>query len=114
MSKSYANAHDNMYTGRHCGGNFANGVTNGAQWYPISGGMQDFNYLYGSTMEITVEVSCCKFPDKSKLFDEWFNNDMAFLTYLEQAQIGIKGCNSTEQMIKSKITDALTYFYQHK
>ena len=97
MAKSYASSHDNMHTGRHCGDNFPNGVTNGAQWYPISGGMQDFNYLYGGTMEITVEVSCCKFPDKAKLFEEWFNNDGAFLTYLEQAQIGIKGRRSAEQ-----------------
>ena len=58
--------------------------------------MQDFNYLYGGTMEITVEVSCCKFPDKAKLFGEWGNNDMAFLTYLEQAQTGIKGRSSSE------------------
>jgi len=99
MAKSYASSHDNMYTGRHCGDTFANGVTNGAQWYPVSGGMQDFNYLYGGTMEITVEVSCCKFPDKSKLFGEWFNNDGAFLSYLEQAQTGIKGCTLAEQLI---------------
>ena len=103
IAKSYANSHDNMHTGRHCGWHFANGVTNGAQWYPISGGMQDFNYLYGGTMEITVEVSCCKFPDKAKLFDEWFNNDEAFLTYLEQAQIGIKGYSLAEQLNENKI-----------
>ena len=91
MAKTYASNHDNMASARHCGDNFNNGVTNGAQWYPITGGMQDFNYLYGGAMEITVEVSCCKFPDKAKLFDEWFYNDMAFLGYLEQAQTGIKG-----------------------
>ena len=91
MAKAYASNHDNMASARHCGDNFNNGVTNGAQWYPITGGMQDFNYLYGGAMEITVEVSCCKFPDKAKLFDEWFYNDMAFLGYLEQAQTGIKG-----------------------
>ena len=93
MAKTYASNHDNMASARHCGDNFNNGVTNGAQWYPITGGMQDFNYLYGGAMEITVEVSCCKFPDKAKLFDEWFYNDLAFLGYLEQAQTGIKGGN---------------------
>ena len=60
--------------------------------------VQDFNYLYGGTMEITVEVSCCKFPDKSKLFREWGYNDMAFLSYLEQAQTGIKGSSSAEHL----------------
>ena len=50
-------------------------------------------------MEITVEVSCCKFPDKANLFREWGNNDMAFLAYLEQAQTGIKGCSSAEHLL---------------
>ena len=40
VSSTYASAHDNMASGKHCGDNFANGVTNGAQWYPITGGMQ--------------------------------------------------------------------------
>ena len=72
-------------------GRFEDGVTNGADWYPVEGGMQDFNYLYAGTMEVTVEVSCCKFAHKSRLLPEWENNRESLLEFVEQAHTGVKG-----------------------
>ena len=67
------------------------GVTNGADWYPIEGGMQDFNYQYAGTMEVLVELSCCKFAHKSRLLKEWENNRESLLKFVEQVHTGIKG-----------------------
>ncbi|XP_050687270.1 carboxypeptidase E-like [Eriocheir sinensis] len=67
------------------------GVTNGAEWYSVQGGMQDFNYLASNDMEITLEVGCVKYPPASALKTEWERNKDAMLEYMWQAHTGVKG-----------------------
>lgn len=40
----------------------------------VTGGMQDYNYIVHGTMEITLEVSCCKHPMASTLRQHWQDN----------------------------------------
>jgi len=47
-------------------------------------GMNDFSYLHTNCFEITVELSCDKFPHASELPIEWENNKEALLLYMEQ------------------------------
>ena len=94
IATTYSFAHKTMNdTLRACPtwGYFKDGVTNGADWYSVFGGMQDFNYLFANTMEVTVEVSCCKYPHRSKLLLEWEQNKDSLFEYVAQAQRGIKG-----------------------
>ncbi|BFZ18245.1 hypothetical protein BsWGS_21284 [Bradybaena similaris] len=93
LAHTYANNHKTMAAsaGRTCHDNFPGGITNGAKWYDVPGGMQDYNYQHSSCMEITIELSCCKYPQADQLPIEWENNREALLTYLEMVHIGISG-----------------------
>lgn len=60
-------------------------------WAPVTVvllGMNDFSYLHTNCFEITVELSCDKFPHENELPQEWENNKDALLTYLEQVRPG--------------------------
>ncbi|XP_029111423.1 carboxypeptidase D isoform X3 [Scleropages formosus] len=96
LARTYADHNPIMRTGKpNCpedpSETFEHGITNGARWYDVSGGMQDFNYLKGNCLEITMELSCCKYPKASKLRSEWDNNRESLLAYMEKVHIGVRG-----------------------
>lgn len=47
-------------------------------------------------MELTIEVSCCKYPRKKHLLKEWEANMRSMIEFVEQAHIGIKGIVTRE------------------
>lgn len=70
---------------------FTNGITNGAEWYILEGGMQDYNYVYGGCMELTLELSCCKYPYESEIVLFWNDNKQALLAFLGEVHRGVRG-----------------------
>ena len=97
LSKTYASNHEDMHLGKPCWHpgtppySFKNGYGNGAEWYPLSGSMNDFNYIFSNCLEVTVELTCCKKPDASTLPSEWRKNVKSLIEYLKQVHIGVKG-----------------------
>ena len=86
ISLAYADAHPNMESG-----GFSNGITNGAQWYAISGGMQDWNYIWEGDFDITIEQSEVKWPNSSQLAGLWEDHREPMLAYLEKVHDGVRG-----------------------
>ncbi|XP_058822946.1 carboxypeptidase D isoform X2 [Topomyia yanbarensis] len=94
LSLTYSNNHAKMSRGVACKSaspSFENGITNGAAWYPLTGGMQDFNYVWHGCMEITLEVSCCKFPPAYELRKYWDDNQLSLIKFLAEAHRGVQG-----------------------
>ncbi|XP_075429805.1 putative carboxypeptidase X1 isoform X2 [Ascaphus truei] len=69
----------------------AGNIINGADWHTVSGSMNDFSYLHTNCFEITVELSCDKYPHEVELPAEWENNKESLLVFMEQVHRGIKG-----------------------
>jgi carboxypeptidase M len=94
LAASYSLNHARMYLGESCkvgAPQFRNGTTNGAAWYPLTGGMQDYNYIWHGCMEVTLELSCCKFPPSTELPQFWDDNRNSLLQFLGEAHRGVKG-----------------------
>ncbi|XP_026678697.1 carboxypeptidase D-like [Diaphorina citri] len=95
LASTYARLHPTMHMKRPCPGNtvlkFENGVTNGAAWYSFSGGMADYNYLYHGCLELTLEISCCRYPAPSEIPIHWRSNQNALISWLQQVHRGVKG-----------------------
>ncbi|OQV14136.1 Carboxypeptidase E [Hypsibius exemplaris] len=98
LAIAYASKHAQMMNVERqvCGANGINfakqgGITNGADWYSVKGGMQDFNYLASNAFELTMELGCRKFPEESELKRYWNDNKEALLNFMWQSHSGVKG-----------------------
>jgi len=63
LAKTYADSHPTMNQSEE----FEGGITNGAAWYPLWGGMQDWQYVNTGTYSLTIEVDDRKWPDEREL-----------------------------------------------
>lgn len=50
--------------------------------------MQDYNYVWAQCLELTLEVSCCKFPPAQQLPALWSANRGALLAFIQQVHLG--------------------------
>ncbi|KAG1953018.1 carboxypeptidase M [Pimephales promelas] len=93
LAKTYSYNHTEMHNANSCSDfiGFDHGITNGYYWYPLKGGMQDYNYVKAQCLELTLEISCCKFPLESQLPGLWEANRPALLAYMQQVHLGVKG-----------------------
>ena len=97
LSQKYVDNHKTLSSQTSCYFRADGGKANGAQWLtkyrkgPADGTLKDFTYLFTNSLDISVGVSCCKYPVRFALFREWQNNKDSLLAFIEQVHMGVKG-----------------------
>lgn len=95
VSKEYAVNCQNDGPSGYMDATYANsqwpGVTEGADWYQVFGGRQDFMNFYHQCKEITIELSNTKLIPSNQLVNHWNYNREALIEYLIQGTYGFQG-----------------------
>ena len=89
ISRTYSSNNPPMWASPY----FADGIVNGADWYAISGGMQDWNYRYAGCFDVTIELADYQwpYPSASEIPTYWSQNQESMLAYLEWVLQGVRG-----------------------
>lgn len=62
---------------------FSRGITNGAAWYVVEGGMQDWSYVWHNDLQITIELSHAKWPNYKDIPGFYKSNRESMIRYAE-------------------------------
>jgi hypothetical protein len=84
LSLGYADRNPEMRNSRE----FHGGITNGAAWYVVRGGMQDWSYVWHNDLQITVELSDMKWPDYSNIPGFYKSNRDSMLYFMKEVHRG--------------------------
>ncbi|ELK02481.1 60S ribosomal protein L23a [Pteropus alecto] len=77
--------------------------------YYFQSGMQDYNYVWAQCFEITLELSCCKYPREEKLPSFWNHNKASLIEYMKQVHLA----EAKAKALKAKKA-VLKGVYSHK
>lgn len=84
LSLKYAGLNEEMRNSRE----FDDGVTNGADWYVLRGGMQDWSYAYHNDLQVTIELSDRKWPRYRNIPGFYDRNKDSMLAYAKSIHQG--------------------------
>ncbi len=84
LSQGYSDLNPDMKSSDE----FPGGITNGAAWYVVRGGMQDWSYVWFNDLQITVELSHQKWPSYSEIPSFYKNNRDSMVYFMKQVHRG--------------------------
>lgn len=117
LSLSYAKLCNPMYESTR----FRQGITNGANWYLVRGGMQDWSSFWHDDLQLTIEVSHKKWPPYSEVEELWRGQEMSLVKLMTKIHqgAGIKLKNKNQkgsvrvEMISPSYLDWGSYHYKN-
>lgn len=84
LSSVYSELNPEMISSRE----FSGGITNGADWYIVKGGMQDWSYFWYNDLQITLEISHTKWPSYSDMPGFYKSNRDSMVEFMKQVHRG--------------------------
>ena len=88
-----------------------NGVTEGGDWYVITGSMQDYHNWYLGTRHVTLEVCENKVSSTNRLPNYWNYTYRSLLNFIHEADNGIHGI--VTDSLTGEPLEALVYIASH-
>jgi hypothetical protein len=67
---------------------FHGGITDGADWYVVKGGMQDWSIFYHNDMQVTIELSNTKWPSYADIPNYWKSNHDSMFAFMKEVHRG--------------------------
>lgn len=84
LSQGYSNLNPEMKNSQE----FPGGITNGADWYIVRGGMQDWSYVWHNDLQITVELSHQKWPPYRDIPGFYQDNRDSLVYFMKEVHRG--------------------------
>lgn len=84
LSLGYAELNPEMRSSRE----FEGGITNGADWYVVKGGMQDWSCFFYNDLQITIELSHSKWPSYSDIPGFYKSNRDSMVKFMKEVHRG--------------------------
>jgi hypothetical protein len=84
----------------------ADGVTEGGDWYVITGGRQDYMNYFKHCREVTIELDVTKKTPVENLNTKWNQNFRSLLNYIQESTLGLQGVvtnSCTGQPVRAKV-----------
>jgi hypothetical protein len=114
LSLEYANLNPEMRSSTE----FNRGITNGADWYVLYGGMQDWSYIWHNDLQITVELSDTKWPNYKDIPGFYTSNRDSMIRYMELVhqgagiQLANRSANGKVEVLNAQGASLGTYGFQ--
>ncbi len=86
LSLEYSTYNSPMFNG-----SFSQGITNGADWYRVDGGLQDWSYDQTGCIDVTMELSNTKWPAAATLTGFWDDNRESLMHFIAASHYGVNG-----------------------
>lgn len=80
-----------LITPTYMNSTFADGVSEGGDWYVITGGRQDYMNWFHHCREVTIELDLTKLTQTQNLNQKWNENYKSLLNYLQESLYGVRG-----------------------